>query len=195
MDLDTLLDRAAPPLADRTPGLKAALGELVLAAQPVARRRRRRVALAGGAVGLVTAVAVGGAAAAGVGFPAGVFGWTSEEGTSCVVGVTFEPVTPGEVGYTTGQEPALAEARRWVAAFDIASVDRATAADQWLSHMEEISADQPTRRELEDIFQGDDLESHALSHEVYRQFEEHMTAEGYDTRPLNPAVAVGCGER
>lgn len=50
MDLDQMLDAAAPPITARTPELHRELRTMVAASEPARRRRAARLALAGGIV-------------------------------------------------------------------------------------------------------------------------------------------------
>lgn len=195
MDLNAMLDDAAPRLAERTPELDEALGELMEASRPApARRRHRRAAVVGGAVGLVAVVGLGGAAAAGIGrdLVAGVFPWTSEEGSACELYTTLEPRSPGEPHYSASQQEAMASAEAWLATFDLDSVDREAAGERWLRHLERISHDDVTRAELQEKFHGERLETHALADEVGRQLDRHLRDQGFDPRSLDGGVAIGC---
>lgn len=195
MDLTTLLDDAAPRLADRTPELDAALAELVTTTRPVpAGRRRRRLALVAGTLGLAGAVGLGGVAAAGIGrdLVRGAFAWTDEDDISCTIQATLEPREPSDPHYSASQQAALASAEAWLAGFDLDAVDRDAAGERWLRHLERVSAGDPTRAELEQRFHGERLESHALVFEVSRQLDHHLTEQGYDPRSLDGSVGVAC---
>lgn len=198
MDLDAMLDEAAPPLADRSPELTGLLDELVAATRPVvSRRRRRRAALVGGAVGIAGVLGLGGAAAAGIGpdLVQGLFPWTSDGGTSCELVASFEPRAPGDPNYSSSQAAAMASAEEWVASFDLGSVDQNAAEERWFRYLEDVSVGDPTRAELEETFQGQDLETHALILEATRRLERHLADRGFDLRSLDGGVGVQCGAR
>lgn len=198
MDLDTLLDDAAPSVAPRTPELAAELARLAAGTRPdrvaPARRLRRRLATAGASAFAVGALGIGGAAATGLSWHdlPGVFSWTSEDGQSCGLAVTVEA---SDVDGPDGARvrAAMEAATAWAASFDLDAIDVDQAEEQWLDHLARISADHTPREEIERKFREDrSLESHAVAHEVSLQLDAFLREQGISPSLVNPSLGIGC---
>lgn len=146
MDLDDLLDRSAPPIAARNPGLGRALGELASQAEGAVARPRHRVALVG--VSVAAMLGVGAVASA-----AGVLpGWPvfdTSSGNNCSIEVRAEAPGPGDVPGVPASmsdreaKATVAEAQAFLKDFDFDGVDRAEAVAWWRTQEKQARENQP----------------------------------------------------
>jgi hypothetical protein len=133
----------------------------------------------------VAVLGLGGTAAAGGLLP---FDWPSAAGRTCsIVGATAELAggTDNEsrdgVAATTADERnrTLQEARRFLADYDFAAVDRGTAVDRYLAEQSAAMAGQPDPAEQAPGMTGDELEVAALVRQQARDLVTHLEAAGY----------------
>lgn len=197
MDLDQMLDEAAPPVTARTPELHQELRATVVASEPVQRRRRSaRLAVAGGIVAGV--VGLGTVASA-----AGILpGWTmltTASGQTCEVQVGADLMTPGDGEPITAtfsraeQEETLAAARAFLEGFDYDSIDRQDAIAAWQAAEAEARAAQEDPAERQPKLEGDDLEVHAVTWLVIQRMRATLAAQGHDIRAISiTTTSSGC---
>lgn len=202
MDLDNMLRDAAPQIADRTDATLGLLDELVSESAFVSAQNGKRLSFRGrrvlgaASVALAGVVAVGGAAAAGVGpaFVQGLFPWTSDSGLQCQVVANFEPRPTTDPNYSPNQDAALTTMRDWAESFDLGAIDQKVANDAFLDDVARISAEYLTRAEVAESFVGDELNKHALLWELDRRADQRLREAGFDPRSLNGGVGMKCGE-
>jgi hypothetical protein len=196
MDLDTMLQAAAPRVADRCDSTLELLDRLVIetAAAGNARRGRRTMVVTSAAV--IGVVAFGGAAAAGVGpaFVQGLFPWASDSGVQCQVVANFEPRETMDPNYSPTQDAALVSAQQWASSFDLDDIDQSVADAAFLDYLGQVSVDHPSRAELEANFHGDELHKHALLWELDKRADQHLRDAGFKPRSLNGGVGMKCAE-
>lgn len=191
MDLDQMLDQAAPPIAARTPDLHQELRALVEASEPAPRRRRSvRLAMAAG----IAASAVGlGAVASTAGILPGWTMLTTSSGQTCEIEMTADLYTPGDgepISATFSrveQEETLAAARAFLEDFDFDSIDRQEAIVAWQAAEAEVRAAEPDPKERQEKLKGDDLEVHSVTWTVVQRMRATLAAQGHDIR----AVSIG----
>ncbi|WP_343904886.1 hypothetical protein [Nocardioides aquiterrae] len=157
--------------------------------------RRRALAVVGTVVPIVL---VGGVAAASGVLP-GIFPFSTSAGTGCRLHVSVEPREDGRGAPDDGaeastQQAAVAAARDFVNALDLSAIDRAAAADRWFDHMERVSVGHPTRAELREEFQGDDLEVHSILFVVDGEVHDYLDTHGYDPASVVTTVASECDQ-
>lgn len=200
MDLDELLDLAAPPTARRTDGLQRELRLLVREAESRARpqRRRLRAALVGvaaaGAVGLGTATAM----AAGVVPTPGWVPWTTDSGSTCEMQFTARPLDAGahsKQRHTDAERRrAVDEANRFLASFDYSSIDEEQAISEFQTEEDAVIRSQPDPEERQPRLTGDDLALTAVGFEVWDALEAHLTSRGIDPELVGYGQGWKCGE-
>lgn len=190
MDIDDLLARSAPPSAERTPALKEALRLLAADAESQARppRRTRRTLLVGTTSALVVLGATGATAA---GFMPGWVPWTTGEGSSCTMQFAAKPYwTDGdslETEHSTENAAAVDEANRFLATFDLDSIDEAQAIKDFQREEDAVIASMP-QSEQAPLMTGDDLALNAVWLKVSRALDADLAALGLPT--IDEAVGV-----
>lgn len=197
MDLDQLLDNAAPPVAARTPELHQQLRALVAASESVPRRRRStRLALAGG---IVAGVAGLGTAASAAGILPGWTTLSTTSGQTCEVEVRADLIAPGygepiSATFTRAeQEATLAAARTFLQGFDYDAIARAHAIAEWQAAEAEVRAAQEDPTERQPELEGDALEVHAVTWVVIQRMRAALAAQGHDIRAISIATtSSGC---
>lgn len=188
MDLDDLLTQSAPPSADRTPELRQALRLLAADVESQARapRRTRHTALLVGATAAILGLGAAGATAAG--FIPGWVPWTTDEGSSCKMQFGAKPHdTSGKtLDYTYGEplpggsaelRRTADEANRFLATFDLDSIDQAQAIREFQQAQDAAIASQPPA-EQQPRSTGDDLALNAVWLTVSQQLDAHLASLG-----------------
>lgn len=200
MDLDEQLDdrlrEATPPVTVRTPELRRELNDLVVAATPVQRRRRRMTRASLVAATAVGALSVGTAAAAAGLIP----GWSVLTGSGQTCQVEIIAAAPhagdGEPDArfdATERTEAVAAARIFLQGFDYDSIDRDAAISRWQAAEDTAIAAQPDPAERQPALTGDDLEVTALTYEVTNRLGNHLAARGLDIRAVSlVTTSTGC---
>jgi hypothetical protein len=201
MDLDDLLDRSAPPTAPRTATLERELHRMVLEAEPAAgrpvRRALRRVVV-GGLATAALGVGTGGAMAVGLVPAPDWVPWTPPSGRTCVFQFTVSPVdeTSGEpaAGGHTEQDKrlAVAEANRFLGAFDYSSIDEHAAVRRYQAAEDAVIASQPDPSERQPRLTGDDLVISAINREVVQRLHAHLRAKGLEPYAASVDIARSC---
>ncbi len=196
MDLDELLNTSAPPVAARTPELTHELRVLVVKTEAARPARRRRRALVTGLAALAV-VAAGWGAADAAGLTGGrVLPWTDPAGSACTLSFGVGPVSgdPTSFDYPgdpkdvpkridpVAQEKALSDARRFLASFDLASVDQKQAVAQYQAGQDKVAAHCGDP----DPATGEDLVMASLDYLFGRELDSYLRAHGDD-----PALVVG----
>lgn len=197
MDLDELLDAAAPPVTTPTPELRAELNTLIVASEAAQRRRRpAHIALVGGVVAGVLGLGTV-ASAAGI-LPAWTL-LTTSSGQTCEVAVHADLLEPGDgepIGGTFSrpeQESTLTAARAFLEDFDYGSIDRDEAIAQWQAVERKARAQQLDPAERQPRLVGDDLEVHAVTHGVVERLRSDLASRGLDIRAIAiTATSTGC---
>lgn len=197
MDLDQMLDEAAPQVVARTPDLQQELRDLVVASEPAPRRRRSvRLAMAAG----IAAGAVGvGAVASAAGILPGWTMLTTSSGQTCEVEVSADLLTPGDgepisATFTrVEQEETLAAARAFLEDFDYASIDRQEAITAWQAAEDKVRAAEPDPEERQERLTGDDLEVVSVKWTVIQRMRATLAAQGHDMRAVSVVTTTsGC---
>ncbi len=201
MDLDSMLAEAAPDAPEPTVEIARLLDEMA-AVRP---RGLRGLALIKGGLALGGAVAVAGATAAAVitytngSVPDSLvdasYPWTTAQGVTCRVSVSFGPRPATDPLYSAEQTAALAAARAWARSFEITSIDRGEAETHWLDHMEAVSVGHPSRAELVAHFRDRGLETNAVVYAVDSRADRALREHGFDPASLNGGSGIECGGR
>lgn len=183
MDLDELLTGSAPPVAERTPELTHELRMLVVTTHVSRRSRRRRRALLAG-VSVIAAGVVGWGAADAAGLTGGrEFPWTDPAGSACTLGFAVGPASydfgaePGSLPKHIDpavQQKAVGDARRFLASFDLASVDEKSAVAKYQAIQDRIAA----RGMDPDPATGDDLIMASVGHLFGQELSAYLREHG-----------------
>ena len=206
MDIDDLLARSAPPRAERTPELREALRLLAVDVESQSRtpRRVRRGTLLAGATAAILGLGAAGAAA-GDFLPRWV-PWTTDQGSTCTIQFRVKPfLTPeehleyphfGEDEYpafdvsedeyphlSQGKVEAIQEALRFLATFDVDSIDYAQAIRDYQREEDAAIASMPPA-EQQPRLTGDDLSEAAVHYEVSKELADHLASMGLPTNAL-----------
>lgn len=196
MDLDHLLDRAAPPVSQRTAALDRELRALVMTSESERRpRRRARLALVGavvlGTVGLGTV-----ATAAGI-----LPGWgllTTGSGQTCEVDVAVDALSPGygepsAPAFSDAEQAAtLAAARAFLEDLDFDTIDHEEAITAWQAAEQRVRSAQTDPSERQPALTGDDLEVTAVTWVVVERMRSALAAQGHDLRAVMVTTGNGC---
>ena len=193
MDLDPLLDAAAPPLAPRTAAVTQELAALVDAAEARVRPRRRglRIAVVGGVVAGIGATALT-TAAVGIG-PSGWTSWLSGDHRTCQLQVSIGPAGPDVGNGEPNKWPTpfdyarrdrvVADAEAFVARFDYAGIDHRAAIRAYQAQERRTIAHEEATEPADEVQQpltGNDLTVTAITTWVMDRLDRHLSAEGYD---------------
>jgi hypothetical protein len=194
MDLDPLLDAAAPPLAPRTAAVQQELAALVDASGARVRPRRRglRIAVVGGVVAAGLGATAATTAAVGIG-PSGWTSWLTGDHRTCQLQVSIGPAGP-DVGdgepnkWPTPFDHArrdrvVADAEAFVAGFDYAGIDHQEAIRAYQAQEARIIAHEKATEPADEVqppLTGNDLTVTAITAWVMDRLDRHLSAEGYD---------------
>lgn len=189
--MDDLLAGSAPPRAERTPELREALRLLAADAEAqvrAPRRKHRRVLLVGAAAAIVGLGATGATAA---GFMPDWVPWTTGEGSSCTMLFEAKPYwTDGdslETEHSAANAAAVDEANRFLATFDLDSIDEAQAIKDFQREEAAVRATMPPEEQAP-LTTGDDLALNAVWLKVSRALDAHLAALGMPA--IDEAVGV-----
>ncbi len=151
--------------------------------------RRTRLALFVGATAAIVGLGATGATAAG--FMPGWVPWTTGEGSSCTMLFEANPYwTDGdslELEHSTENAAAVDEANRFLAAFDLDSIDEAQAIKDWQQAEDAVIASMPPH-EQQPRLTGDDLALNAMWWQVGQALDAHLASMGLPT--IDEAVGV-----
>lgn len=202
MDIDDLLAQSAPPSAARTPDFREALRVLAADAESQSRtpRRPRRVALLIGTSAAIVGLGAAGATAAG--FIPGWVPWATSEGSDCSIQLVAKPTSKStEPLQPAVRAAAVDEANRFLATFDLDSIDEARAIREFQLQEDAAIASLPSVEQnprIEDEQQprltGDDLAVNAVLSEVGQALEAHLASKGLPTggRAVSAGMAWRC---
>lgn len=204
MDPDDLLDRSAPPIAERTPALTDLLEDMASSSRP-RRRRRRGLALVAGGGALAAGLAVAGTAAAVLVYTnqnvpdatvERTVSWTSSTGHHCFVAFEFGPRPVTDPNYSADQGDALRAARDWVETLDLGSMHPRAFVEHWYRHLQRISADHASRAALVEHYgnRSDELEASAVMFGLTAKGNAYLRSHGFDPRSLNSGPSAGCDQ-
>lgn len=194
MDLDELMDAAAPPTAARTAQLRNDLESLARNAETQVRSRRRR-SFRSGVAGVVVALGLGATTAAATGV-VNLPSWPMSTATSETCQIEFsvtargddgEPASPAS-GDAAEQQRTADAAMDFLADYDFDTVDRQIAVRS-LETIEAEMRDVQVPSERQPKLEGNDLEVTAVSGVVWEDVEAHLRSRGMD--PLNVSYSVG----
>ncbi len=180
MDIDELLARSAPAGVERTPELKEALRLLAADAESQARppRRTRRTLLVGTTSALVVLGATGATAA---GFMPDWVPWTTGEGTSCTMQLRVKAHSEKETldyeRFAKEMAPVVDEANRFVATFDLDSIDEARAIQEFQQVEDAVIASMPLAEQQAQVT-GDELALVAKVAKVDQALHAHLASVG-----------------
>ena len=200
IELDALLDRSAPKVADRDAALLEAIDDLVDATgTPVPRLHRRpRMAVAG----LVVAgtLGIGGVAAAGGWLPALSWSpWADQEfasGQSCHLRfMAVEQSEPRRVeGVSrTEQRAAIVAAQTWLDAFDVGSIDMQQALSELRAAQAKVNENVPEWDRASETQQ--ELEVHALVYETGVRLRAALREQGFDPDAADIVTTHDCQDQ
>ena len=197
MDLDQLLDGAAPRVSAQTPERQQELHALVLATEPThGHRRPVRLAVVGGVIAGVVGV---GTVASAAGLLPGWTVFSTSSGQTCEVSVKANLLTPGAgepISATFSlaeQQATLAAATSFLERLDYASINREAAIARWRAIETKIRAAEPDPAEKPPRLQGDDLEVHAVTNVVIDRMRSALAAQRHDIRAISVSVdSSGC---
>lgn len=202
MDIDDLLSHSAPPSADRTPEFREALRLLAADAESQSRapRRPRRVALLIGASAAIVGLGTAGATAAGF-IPSWV-PWATSEGSTCTIQFVAKPTsTSAEPLQPAVRAAAVDEANRFLATFDLASIDEARAIrefqlqeDAAIASLPSVEQEPRIKDEQQPRLTGDDLAVNAMLLEVSQALDAQLASKGLPTggRAVTAGMAWRC---
>lgn len=186
MDLDELLERSAPPTTPRNATLQDELLRVVASTEAAVRprRRARRIGLVSVAATGVFGVGTAGAVATGIVPTPSWIPWSTADSAcemqfrASAAGPDGEPLSrhyaPAE------KQRAVAEATRFLAAFDYSSINEAEAIRAWKDiENDAIAGQEPDERQPP--LTGDDLALTAVRHEVWKQLSVDLTEHAIPT--------------
>lgn len=199
MDLDELLTLSAPPVATRGDAFARGVEEVITKSWQESVRRRRARLRGLIAAGITAPVVFGSSVAAATGVFTHVRPFSTASGGSCDLNVSVEPRRDGAGAPTNAageraQKAALMAAQHYVATIDVNAIDRPEAADRWFDYMQRVSVGRPSRAELEERFQGEQLETHAVLYAVDMRLNDYLRGLGFDPRIVVATVASKCGQ-
>lgn len=193
MDLDSLIDTAAPPVAPRTQALTHEALVLVDESRPRGRSPRRRLRIAvvcGVSVAAIGATAATTAAVA----PSAWTSWLTGGHKTCQLELSISPAGPDVGDGEPNKWPAhidyarrqrmIEDAKTFVADFDYAGIDHQQAIRAYRAQEAKTIANEkatePAGGVQPAITGTNEVTASAISAWVLDRLEKHLDAEGYD---------------
>lgn len=165
-----------------------------------AARRPRRAVLLGAATTAILGLGAAGATAAG--FIPGWVPWTTGEGSKCTIQFVAKPTSiSGEPVQAAVRAAAVDEANRFLATFDLESIDEARAIQKFQEQEDAVIASLPSAEqnpriagEQQERLTGDDLAVNAVLSDVADALDADLASKGLPTggRAVSAGVAWQC---